>query len=87
MNCFPEDFEINIDGPGKADVTKKEESNGVVHVAYMPLSPGEYDLNIKHLGKPIHGSPFSVKVSGTYSTRLRLPSSWSGRYVIRTRSQ
>ena len=63
-----EDFDISVSGPGKADVVKKEDKGGVVHVVYMPMSPGEYEVKIKHKGKAIHGSPFSVKVSGNNRT-------------------
>lgn len=55
---------MKIEGPGKADITKKEEKNGVLTIGYMPMSPGEYDIHIKVKGKAIHGSPFAAKISG-----------------------
>lgn len=58
------DIDVAISGPGKADILKKEQTNGLVHVVYMPLTPGEYEISIKHKGRAIHGSPFSAKISG-----------------------
>ena len=58
---------VGIDGPGKADITKKEVKNGVMDVHYIPVSPGEYEISIKVAGAPIFGSPFSAKISGTLS--------------------
>jgi len=60
-----EDIDVKIDGPGQAEVLKKEQKEGKVDVVYRTLSPGEYDIHIKNKGKAIHGSPFSAKISGT----------------------
>ena len=60
-----EDIDVKIDGPGQAEVLKKEQKEGKVDVIYRTLSPGEYDIHIKNKGKAIHGSPFSAKISGT----------------------
>ena len=65
--ALPGDLNISIDGPAKANITKKEEKSGVTNVTYLPVSPGEYDVIIKHKGKHIHGSPFSAKISGEYT--------------------
>ena len=65
--CFvdiSEDVDVKIDGPGKADIVRKQEKSGLLTVAYIPVSPGEYNVNIKYKGKHIHGSPFSAKISG-----------------------
>ena len=55
---------MKIDGPGQADIIKKEQKDSYVVVVYRPLSPGEYDIHIKNKGRAIHGSPFSAKISG-----------------------
>jgi filamin len=66
------DIEVLVDGPGKADIVSKKEQGGVLTVVYTPVSPGEYDIQIKHKGKPIHGSPFSAKISGEGRKRSQL---------------
>ncbi len=58
------DLAISIDGPSKADITKKESKDGSTSCSFVPMSPGEYNVNIKVKGKHIHGSPFSAKISG-----------------------
>ena len=55
---------MKIDGPGKADILKKEDHHGSMRYEYMAVNPGEYNVHIKYKGNPIHGSPFSVKLSG-----------------------
>lgn len=66
------ELDFKVDGPGKADIIKKAEQNGVVSVVYIPMSPGEYNVNIKYKGKHIHGSPFSSKISGEGRKRSQL---------------
>lgn len=80
------DFDIKVDGPGKADVVTKEDKGGVVHVAYLPMSPGEYAVSIKHKGKAIHGSPFSVKVSGEGRKRSQASSSATSEYAFNVKA-
>jgi len=63
-----EDIDVKINGPGQAEVLKKEQKEGKVDVVYRTLSPGEYDIHIKHKGKAIHGSPFGAKISGMFVT-------------------
>jgi len=65
---YTEDIDVKIDGPGQAEVLKKEQKDAKVVVVYRPLSPGEYDIHIKNKGKAIHGSPFSTKISGVQYT-------------------
>ena len=60
-----EKVDVNISGPGKVDISRKEMKNGNMYVDYVPLCPGEYDVAVKVEGKNVHGSPFPVKVSGT----------------------
>jgi len=66
------DLDIKVDGPGKADVHKKEDKSGHLVCSYLPMSPGEYNVNIKYKGKHIHGSPFSAKISGEGRKRSQL---------------
>lgn len=66
------DVEIKIDGPGKADVVKKDDKSGHTKYTYIPMSPGEYNVNIRFKGKHIHGSPFSAKISGEGRKRSQL---------------
>lgn len=58
------DLDVKISGPGQTEILKKEEKGGTVHVEYRVMSPGEYNVNVLHKGKPIHGSPFTTKISG-----------------------
>jgi filamin len=76
------DLEVSVDGPGKADVVSKTEKGGVLTVVYTPVSPGEYDVHIKHKGKPIHGSPFSAKISGEGRKRSQLAIPATSEYNI-----
>ena len=55
---------MKIDGSGKADIVKKEEKDGIMTFVYVPVSAGEYNINIRFKNKHIHGSPFSAKISG-----------------------
>ena len=65
--CFTvvgDNVAISVDGPAKANITKKDTKNGLTSVTYVPVSPGEYEVSVKFKGKHIHGSPFSAKISG-----------------------
>jgi len=66
LRARAEDIDVKIDGPGQAEVLKKEQQDKKVAVIYRTLSPGEFDIHIKNKGKAIHGSPFSAKISGIY---------------------
>jgi len=59
-----EDLDVKIDGPSKADIVKKEEKDGIMTYVYVPVSAGEYNINIRFKNKHIHGSPFAAKISG-----------------------
>jgi len=67
-----EDIDVKIDGPSKADIVKKEEKDGIMSYVYVPISAGEYNINIRFKNKHIHGSPFSAKISGTISMVVSL---------------
>lgn len=66
------DIDVKIDGPAKADVAKKEEKDGIMTYVYVPISAGEYNINIRFKNKHIHGSPFSAKISGEGRKRSQL---------------
>jgi len=67
LRCAAEDIDVKIDGAGKADIVKKEEKAGIMTYVYVPISAGEYNINIRFKNKHIHGSPFSAKISGSTS--------------------
>ena len=71
MRCVPctEDIDVKIDGPSKADIVKKEEKDGIMTYVYVPVSAGEYNINVRFKNKHIHGSPFSAKISGRFVHR------------------
>ena len=58
-----DDVTVDIEGPEKTEVMKKEDKKGM-QVEYVPLTPGEYLINVKVKGNHINGSPFSAKISG-----------------------
>lgn len=66
------DIKVSVDGPAKADITKMESRGGTTNCSFLPMSPGEYEVNIRHKGKHIHGSPFSSKISGEGRKRSQL---------------
>ena len=60
-----EKVDVDISGPGKVDVRRKEMQGANMYVDYVPLCPGEFEVALRVDGKNVHGSPFPVKVSGT----------------------
>lgn len=76
------DVDVQITGPGKADIKNKDQKDGHIRVVYCPLSPGEYDIKIKSKGREIHGSPFSAKISGEGRKRSQLSSIATSEYVL-----
>ena len=60
-----EKVDVDISGPGKVDVRRKEMKGANMYVDYVPLCPGEYDVAVRVDGRNVHGSPFPVKISGT----------------------
>ena len=55
---------MKISGPNEARIVKKEASGNGVTITYLPVTPGEYNVDIKCKGKHIYGSPFISKVTG-----------------------
>lgn len=58
-----EDLDISLNGPSKAELKKESKGNSTA-VGYVPMAPGEYNIDIKFKGQHIHGSPFVAKVTG-----------------------
>jgi filamin len=61
---------------------KKEQKENTVVFTYLPLSPGEYDIHIKHKGRAIHGSPFNAKISGEGRKRSQMSFPGTSEYVL-----
>ena len=54
-----EKLSVEIDGPyNSCDVKRSSDSSGVLHVQYIPLAIGMYNVNIKYAGEHVSGSPF-----------------------------
>ena len=70
--CPSDDVDVTIEGPGKTDIVKKKELNGVLTIDYVPVVPGEYLVSIKCGDKHIYGSPFSAKITGWFTLQLVL---------------
>ena len=66
MLRISEDIAVGISGPNEAKITKKEQVGNGTRITYLPVTPGEYNVDIKCKGKHIYGSPFISKVTGMY---------------------
>ncbi|KAK2175347.1 hypothetical protein NP493_735g01030 [Ridgeia piscesae] len=64
--------DVDISGPGKVDVRRKEMQGANMYVDYVPLCPGEFEVALRVDGKNVHGSPFPVKISGDSRKRCQL---------------
>ncbi|XP_030622681.1 filamin-C-like isoform X2 [Chanos chanos] len=53
---------LTVEGPSEAKMSCKDNKDGSCSVEYVPLTPGDYDVNITYGGHPIPGSPFRVPV-------------------------
>ncbi|CAF0854285.1 unnamed protein product, partial [Didymodactylos carnosus] len=62
---------LSIEGPSKADIECHDNEDGSCLVTYKPTEPGIYIINIKFADKHVTGSPFTVKVGGQGSGRLK----------------
>ena len=68
FNFFIEsDLDITISGPVSPTVNR-ETVDFVTKVHYLPLSAGEFTVSILYKEKHIHGSPFTVKITGKVLT-------------------
>jgi filamin len=73
--------DITVEGPSKVDV-QKENAGAATNVSFVPMTPGEYFVNIKVKGKHVHGSPFSVKVTGEGRKRSQLSLTGTSELVL-----
>ena len=62
---------VSIEGPSKADIKCKDEKDGSLKICYKPVEPGYYVINLKFADHHVHGSPFTVQVTGEGSNRQR----------------
>ncbi|EEB10613.1 Filamin-C, putative [Pediculus humanus corporis] len=62
---------LSIEGPSKAEISCKDNEDGTLKIAYKPTEPGYYIVNLKFADHHVDGSPFTVKVSGEGSNRVR----------------
>ncbi|VDN96536.1 unnamed protein product [Rodentolepis nana] len=55
---------VSVEGPSKVEIKCTENGDGTCRVAYCPMVPGEYTINLKFMDRPISGSPFVAKITG-----------------------
>ena len=58
-------LQVGIDGPANTPVTVKDQANNVVNCEYIPLVPGDYDINILWEGTHIPNSPYHIAVNSS----------------------
>ncbi|KAF7233232.1 hypothetical protein EG68_08612 [Paragonimus skrjabini miyazakii] len=63
---------LSVEGPSKAEISCKENSDGTCSVSYLPLAPGKYNITIKFLDQHISGSPFMAKITGDVLSRSQV---------------
>lgn len=71
-----EDVGVKVSGPNDVKITKKEVVGNSTHVTYLPVTPGEYNIDITAKGKHIHGSPFVAKCTGMWISLDLMTFSW-----------
>ena len=76
-------MDVSIDGPTNAEIKRQEKKGNRTDVIYLPMSPGEYNVNVKVKGKHIHGSPFSAKISGRWVALLFRERGSNGNFVTK----
>ncbi|KAG7210743.1 hypothetical protein KM043_012240 [Ampulex compressa] len=62
---------LSMEGPSKAEIQCKDNEDGTLNISYKPTEPGYYIMNLKFADHHVEGSPFTVKVSGEGSNRVR----------------
>ncbi|XP_063981261.1 filamin-A isoform X2 [Diachasmimorpha longicaudata] len=62
---------LSMEGPSKAEIQCKDNSDGTLNISYKPTEPGYYIMNLKFADHHVEGSPFTVKVTGEGSNRQR----------------
>lgn len=62
---------LSIEGPSKAEIKCKDKEDGNLDITYKPTEPGYYIANLKFADHHVRGSPFTIKVTGEGSNRIR----------------
>uniref|UniRef100_A0A8D8TMC5 Filamin-A n=2 Tax=Cacopsylla melanoneura TaxID=428564 RepID=A0A8D8TMC5_9HEMI len=62
---------LSIEGPSKAEIQCKDNSDGTLNISYRPSEPGYYIINLKFADHHVEGSPFTAKIMGEGSNRQR----------------
>ncbi|KAK9889073.1 hypothetical protein WA026_004345 [Henosepilachna vigintioctopunctata] len=62
---------LSIEGPSKAEIQCKDNSDGTLNISYKPTEPGYYIVNLKFADHHVNGSPYTVKVTGEGTNRQR----------------
>lgn len=57
---------MSVEGPSKVEIKCTEEGDGICRIAYYPMVPGEYTINLKFMDRPIPGSPYVAKITGQF---------------------
>lgn len=60
----PKGLSVSVEGPSKVEIKCTENGDGTCRVAYYPMVPGEYTINLKFMDRPISGSPYVAKITG-----------------------
>lgn len=62
---------VSVQGPRKSPIDIRDNGNGTCTVTFTPEVTGTYTVNVTSAGRPIRGSPFTVKVMGTEAMPVR----------------
>ena len=54
---------VGVEGPGKAEVEIKDNTDGTVTCIYYPTKPGKYTIHIKYEDSDIKDSPYQAIIS------------------------
>ncbi|KAG9509414.1 Filamin-A [Fragariocoptes setiger] len=63
---------VAFEGPSKPEITFKDNKDNSVEVKYVPKVGGDYKIHCSYDDKPIKGSPFYLKVTGSPENTRRL---------------
>lgn len=62
---------LSIEGPSKAEIKCKDNEDGTLTIGYKPTEPGYYIINLKFADNHVTGSPYTAKITGEGSNRVR----------------
>ena len=68
-------MKVTVQGPSRVDVQCTDKGDGTCLCQYTPTVPGEYQIDIFHDGKPLHGSPFFPKIQDPFNQVPQSPMS------------